>query len=78
MYSTKCPHCRQLISLKTEEVRVAVEQTQAEKKKHYEMHCFKCGKLIKVQVGELRRKLPPVPVETPAAENPSGEEAPSE
>jgi len=78
MYSTKCPHCRQLITMKTEEVRTAVEQTQAEKKKHYEMHCFKCGKLMKIQVGELRRKLPPTAVEAPAAENTSTEEAASE
>jgi RNase P subunit RPR2 len=78
MYSTKCPHCRQLITMKNEEVRAAVEQTEAEKKKHFETHCFKCGKLMKIQVSELKRRLPPVPVETSATENPASEESASE
>jgi hypothetical protein len=64
--------------MKNEEVRAAVEQTEAEKKKHYETHCFKCGKLMKIQVGELKRRLPPVAEETPTAETPAGEEASSE
>ena len=74
MYSTRCPSCRQLINLKTEEVREAVAQAEAAKQKHYEMHCPKCRKPIKIQVRELKRKLP---VEhTP--EPPSSEETPTQ
>ncbi len=73
MYSTRCPYCKQLIQLKTEEVRSAVEQTQADKQSHYEMHCPKCRKPIKIQVKDLKRKLPPVetPAETPSDEQPA-------
>lgn len=73
MYSTKCPNCHQLINLKTEEVREAVKQTEAAKQKHYEMHCPKCRKPIKIQLQQLKRKLP---VE-PAPEPPKSEETPA-
>jgi len=78
MYSTRCPHCRQLVQLKTEEVRAAVEQMQAEKKTHYEMHCPKCRKLIKLQVKELKRKLPPVEAPQTEESAESAESAPSD
>jgi RNase P subunit RPR2 len=63
MYSTKCPHCRQLINMKTEEVRAAVEKAEAEKQSHVEMNCPKCGKYLKVQVKEMKRKLPRVSID---------------
>ena len=73
MYSTKCIHCRQLINLKTEEIRQAVAQAEAANQKLYEMHCPKCRKLVKIQVNDLKRKLPvehtpepPASEETPA------------
>ncbi len=63
MYSTRCTYCRQLINLKTEEVRAAVEEATAKKEKIYVMHCPKCRKLVKIQVKHLKLKLP---VETAA------------
>jgi uncharacterized protein with PIN domain len=63
MYSTRCPHCRRLINLKTEQVREAVTKAEAEKQSHYEMDCPQCGKYLKIQVRELKRHLPRVSVE---------------
>ncbi len=67
MYSTRCTYCRQLINLKTEEVRAAVEEATAKKEKIYVMHCPKCRKLVKIQVKHLKLKLPQE-IAAPAAE----------
>jgi uncharacterized protein with PIN domain len=69
MFSTRCQSCRQLINLKTEEVRTAVTEAEAKKEKIYTMHCPKCGKLVKVQIKEMKRKLPvaPTPDESTAS-----------
>ncbi|HVO43195.1 MAG TPA: hypothetical protein VMT34_11255 [Aggregatilineales bacterium] len=68
MFSTRCTSCQQLINLKTEEVRQAVEETEAKHEKFYGMPCPKCKKLVKISVKELKRKLPLVP---PAGETAS-------
>lgn len=79
MYSTRCTYCRQLINLKTEEVRAAVEEATAKKEKIYVIHCPKCRKLVKIQVKQLKLKLPmeaPAPVseeQEQPEETPSGE-----
>ena len=78
MFSTKCIHCKQLINLKTEEVRQAVEQAESAHQTHYEMPCPKCRKPVKIQVRELRRKLPPTPApatEPTTSEAETGEES---
>ncbi len=69
MYSTRCPHCRQLIQMKTEELRAAVEKAESEKQSHYEMNCPKCGKYLKLQVKEMKRKLPRVSIDEAMAAN---------
>ncbi len=69
MYSTRCPHCRQLIQLKNEEVRDAVTKAEAEKQSHYEMNCPKCGKYLKIQVKELKRKVPRVSIDEAMSAN---------
>ncbi len=77
MYSTRCPYCHQLVNLKTDEVRQAVDETEAKKQQHYELHCPHCRRLIKVQVKELKRKLPmaiTLPTEATAEENGGKEE----
>jgi hypothetical protein len=86
MYSIKCPHrgCNNLITMKTEEIREAVAQAESAKQSHYEMHCPKCRKPIKIQVKELKRKLPPTPQpaaeeeHAPAADPTTGEESPTQ
>jgi len=74
MYSTKCPHCRQLINIKTEEVRAVVEKAEKEKQSHYEMNCPKCGKYLKIQVKELKRKLPRVSIDEAMTANKKGDQ----
>jgi hypothetical protein len=58
MFSTRCGSCRQLINMKAEEVRQAVEQTEASGEKIYVLHCPKCRKVVKIQVSQLKRGLP--------------------
>ncbi|MCC7449216.1 MAG: hypothetical protein IT324_17485 [Anaerolineae bacterium] len=68
MYSTRCQHCKQLLNFKTEEVRVMVNEAQEARQKHYEIRCPQCGKYMKLQVSELKRRLPPPEPVTEAAE----------
>ena len=60
MFSTQCSSCRQLINMKTEEVRAAIAEAESKGLTHYAMPCPKCRKPVKIQVKELKRKLPPV------------------
>lgn len=69
MFSTKCTYCRTLINLKNEELRAAIDQTEAEHQSHYSLHCPKCGRVNKIQVKELKRHLPPEA--TPAEATPT-------
>ena len=68
MYSTRCQHCKQLLNFKTEEVRVMVNEAQEARQKHYEIRCPQCGRYMKLQVSELKRRLPPPEPVTEAAE----------
>ena len=58
MYSMRCTYCHQLINLKTEEVRDAIEQAEAAHDSLYTLHCPNCRRVLKVQVKDLKRKLP--------------------
>lgn len=73
MYSTRCTNCRQLINLKTDELREAIEQAEANRSKIYTMNCPKCRKQVKLQVSQLKLKLPR-PVELPTQQE-NGEAA---
>jgi predicted RNA-binding Zn-ribbon protein involved in translation (DUF1610 family) len=68
MYSQRCSSCGQLITLKTEEVRFAVEQAEASSYTHYDMSCPKCRRSVKMPVKSLKLKLPRniIPVEAEA------------
>ena len=73
MFSTRCTFCRQLINLKTEEVREAVEEAEAKHEALYVMHCPKCRKLVKIQVRQLKLKLPRPVADLPTEETPTDE-----
>jgi hypothetical protein len=45
--------------MKLDAVAAAVAQAEAENAKHYVEHCPKCRKVLKIQVSELKRRLPP-------------------
>ncbi len=45
--------------LKNEAVLEAVAQAEAEKAKHHIEHCPKCRRVLKIQVSEMRRRIPP-------------------
>ncbi len=65
MFSTKCTYCRSLISLKNEDLETAVTQAEAEHQTLYSVHCPKCQRINKIQIKELKRRLPPKPAATP-------------
>jgi hypothetical protein len=69
MFSTRCSSCSQLISLKTDEIREAVTQAEAQNHAHYSFPCPKCSRPIKVPVKMLKIKLPR-PVSDPGSETP--------
>jgi hypothetical protein len=65
MFSTKCGSCRQLINLSTEEVRAAIAEAEGKHEKIYVMNCPKCRKVVKIQVSQLKLKLPREVAEQP-------------
>jgi RNase P subunit RPR2 len=77
MYSTRCQHCKQLLNFKTEEVRAMVNEAQEARQKHYEIRCPQCGKYMKLQVSELKRRLPPPETALPAPAEASEVPAPA-
>lgn len=58
MYSTRCTHCQQIITLKGEEIQAAITEAEAAGRPNYEMKCPRCRKPVKMQVKMLRLKLP--------------------
>jgi hypothetical protein len=58
MYSTRCPSCSQIITLKTEEIREAVSAAEAAGHPHYTLSCPKCRRPVKMPVKLLKLKLP--------------------
>jgi hypothetical protein len=58
MFSTRCNNCHQLINLKTEELKEAIDHAESQGEKIYAMHCPKCRKLVKLQVSQLKLKMP--------------------
>lgn len=88
MYSTRCTHCQQIITLRGEEIQAAITEAEAAGRPNYEMKCPRCRKPVKIQVKMLRLKLPrEIPesldgkaagAETGDAEPPAAAEAPAE
>jgi hypothetical protein len=58
MYSTRCTHCQQIITLKGEEIQAAITEAESAGRPNYEMKCPRCRKPVKIQVKMLRLKLP--------------------
>ncbi len=62
MYSTRCTSCKQIITLKGDEIKAAVDEAEAAKRHFYEMKCPKCRRPVRIQLKMLKLKLPrPVP-----------------
>jgi len=59
MMQIVCQWCGHRYTMKREAVSEAVAQAEAEKAKHHIEHCPKCRKVLKIQVTELKRRLPP-------------------
>ncbi|HLF03410.1 MAG TPA: hypothetical protein VI547_15610 [Anaerolineales bacterium] len=59
MMQVTCQWCGHRYTMKPDVVAAAVAQAEAEKAKHHVEHCPKCRKVLKIQVSELKRRLPP-------------------
>ncbi len=64
MFSTRCPNCRQPITLKQAEIVAAVAESEAAKRVTYNIDCPKCRKPVKIPVKQLKLKI----VRPPASE----------
>lgn len=58
MFSIKCNNCRQLITLKPEEIEAAIAEAEATKHNFYQMPCPKCRRTVKIQLKMLKLKMP--------------------
>jgi len=54
----RCFKCQTLFVVKTDEIKSALETLQAEKFKHYNSHCPKCGRSNKISAAQLKKALP--------------------
>lgn len=66
MMQVTCQWCGHRYTMKREDVAEAVAKAEAEKASHHVEHCPKCRKVLKLQVSQLKRSLPPTPA-APAA-----------
>lgn len=58
MYSQRCTHCQQIITLKGDEIQAAIDEAVAANRPTYQMPCPRCRKPVRMQVKMLRLKLP--------------------
>jgi hypothetical protein len=58
MYSTRCTSCKQIITLKGDEIKAALDEAEAAKRNIYEMRCPKCRRPVRIQVKMLKLRLP--------------------
>ncbi len=71
MFSTKCAYCHTLMSLKSDELREVIAATEAAGQAHYAMPCPRCKRVNKIQLKELKRRLPPEKTDVGTESTPS-------
>jgi hypothetical protein len=69
MMQVTCQWCGHRYTMKREAVAEAVARAEAEHASHHVEHCPKCRKVLKLQLTQLKRNLPPqaAPPESKAA-----------
>jgi len=75
MMQVRCQRCGQMTTLGREAIAQALAEAQQKQEQYYTFHCIRCRHAVKIQVSELRRRLPAgytVP-ESPAASAPPAE-----
>ena len=61
MMQIACQWCGHRYTMKREAVAEAVAKAETEKASHHIENCPKCRKVLKIQVSQLKRNLPPAP-----------------
>ena len=81
MMQVRCQRCGWVFTLSRDAIGFAVAEAQASQAEYYQEPCPKCRNVIKIQVKELRKRLPadyalpalppkPTPVHVPKDEEP--------
>lgn len=59
MMQVRCQRCGWVFTMSRDAIGLAVAEAEAAHAEHFQEHCPKCRNVIKIQVKELRRRLPP-------------------
>jgi len=76
MMQVRCQRCGWMTTLGREAIALALAEAQQAHEQYHMVDCPHCRRAIKVQVSELRRKLPadyPLPQVPPPAPSPPAE-----
>jgi len=65
MMQVNCQWCGHRYTMKREAVAEAIKEAEAAHAIHHTENCPKCRRVLKIQVSQLKRNLPPTPA--PAA-----------
>jgi len=87
MMQVRCQRCGWVFTLSRDAIGFAVAEAQASQAEHYQEPCPKCRNVIKIQVKELRKRLPadyalpalppkPAPIHVPKDEEPKAVASP--
>lgn len=58
MMQVRCQRCGQMTTLGREAIALALAEAQQKQEPYYTFHCIRCRHAVKIQVSELRRRLP--------------------
>ncbi len=58
MMQVRCQRCGWVFTMSRDAIGIALAEAEASHAEHYQEHCPKCRNVVKIQVKELRRRLP--------------------
>ena len=58
MMQVRCQYCKWMFTLGREAIAQALAEAQAKNEKHHAINCPKCRRVIKLQIQDMRRRLP--------------------
>lgn len=76
MMRVRCQRCGWMLTLGRETIAFALAEAQQRHEQYHALECPRCRHTVKVQIVELRRRLPPdypLPDIQPPAESPTEE-----
>ena len=69
MMQVRCQRCGQMMTLGRDSIALALAEAEHKNEQYHALQCVRCRHVIKVQLAELRRRLPanyPLPNISPA------------